>query len=519
MTESPSSGRSASTLSRIFENGSTPLARIGLTSSVLNLRAIGFIPPNDSDGDRQTRRARGPKRRNHAEPRAACAIHQLASGVLFAASAGICCEGEERIDSESSRAGSASKAKPRDREIFECSSQRAAKSAMRSMPKSRSNHALTPAMSACARSWARNRRPVRSARNAAASKKSLQIKQRDRVSAEPAKDPGRKSSSRTAAKIESRRRICRRQKRHVAPVAQTTVAILLARPARCRPRRAAQRAKRNRARLENQKRDRCARLRSENRRRNSAQQRQRRKDLKIAIDEREHETRAAKRRAAARISQTTGKVRLIDCRSSWRSRCATVSISSKSCGRFVGSSSRSIIAVAAKQAAMRDVVPFRDQMRGDEHGLAALRFEAKRFLQSFSPAGIETQARFVEQKNRCIGQQQEGDAEPLTHAAGKLVGANLRDIAQIRRDRAWLRNARPGHRATARKTQNFQRKSCADENSVVAADRPANVAPRFVAATMSNPLIARISAIRDESIRPAISSSCFCRRRSGRRST
>ena len=30
------------------------------------------------------------------------------------------------------------------------------------------------------------------------------------------------------------------------------------------------------------------------------------------------------------------------------------------------------LAVATKQAAVRDVVPFRDQMRGDEHCLAAL---------------------------------------------------------------------------------------------------------------------------------------------------
>src|SRR5262245_43678761 len=46
--------------------------------------------------------------------------------------------------------------------------------------------------------------------------------------------------------------------------------------------------------------------------------------------------------------------------------------------------------VAAKQAAMRDFVPFRDQMRGHEHALAAPGFEAQRFLKSFAPARIET---------------------------------------------------------------------------------------------------------------------------------
>jgi hypothetical protein len=51
---------------------------------------------------------------------------------------------------------------------------------------------------------------------------------------------------------------------------------------------------------------------------------------------------------------------------------------------------------ATKQAAMRDVVPFPDQMRGNKDGLAAFGFKAKRVLQSLSPARIETQARFIE---------------------------------------------------------------------------------------------------------------------------
>ena len=87
-------------------------------------------------------------------------------------------------------------------------------------------------------------------------------------------------------------------------------------------------------------------------------------------------------------------------------------------------------AVAAKEASMSNVVPFRDQMRGDQHRLSALGFEAKCLLQPFSPAGIETKAWFVEQKNRSVRQKQQSDAEPLARPAGKLFRANSRDIAQ-----------------------------------------------------------------------------------------
>ena len=107
--------------------------------------------------------------------------------------------------------------------------------------------------------------------------------------------------------------------------------------------------------------------------------------------------------------------------------------------------------VATKEAAVRNVVPFRDQMRGDEHCLAALRFEAKRLLQSFAPGRIETQARFVEQQDRRVGQKQQGQAEPLTRAAGKLAESESFRNRAVRLDRAWLRNARPRHRATARR--------------------------------------------------------------------
>ncbi len=80
---------------------------------------------------------------------------------------------------------------------------------------------------------------------------------------------------------------------------------------------------------------------------------------------------------------------------------------------------------------MRDVVPFPDQMRGDEHRLSALRFEAKGLLlKPFSPARIETQSRFVEQQHRRIGEQKQGEAEPLTRPAGKLVSPHSCEVAQ-----------------------------------------------------------------------------------------
>ncbi len=55
---------------------------------------------------------------------------------------------------------------------------------------------------------------------------------------------------------------------------------------------------------------------------------------------------------------------------------------------------------------MGNVVPFPDQMRGDEHCLAALCFKTKRLLQSFAPGRIKTQARFVEKQHRRVGQKQ-----------------------------------------------------------------------------------------------------------------
>ena len=65
-------------------------------------------------------------------------------------------------------------------------------------------------------------------------------------------------------------------------------------------------------------------------------------------------------------------------------------------------------AVATKEATVRNVVPFPDQMRGDEHCLAALRFEAKGFLQPFTPCRIEAQAGLIEQQHGRIRQKQQG---------------------------------------------------------------------------------------------------------------
>src|SRR2546421_6992679 len=45
---------------------------------------------------------------------------------------------------------------------------------------------------------------------------------------------------------------------------------------------------------------------------------------------------------------------------------------------------------------------------------------------------IETQSRFVEQKNGRIGQQEERDAETLPHSAGKFLGARARGVVQSR---------------------------------------------------------------------------------------
>ena len=100
MTESPSLGRSASTLSRIFENGSTPRARIGLTSSVLNLRAIvTFLPTVQTEASKRDER-RGPKRRNHAEPKSGVGDPPARQRCFVSRFGRDLFEGKERFDSE-----------------------------------------------------------------------------------------------------------------------------------------------------------------------------------------------------------------------------------------------------------------------------------------------------------------------------------------------------------------------------------------------------------------------------------
>src|SRR5713101_309635 len=99
----------------------------------------------------------------------ACAIHQFASGVLLAASAGICSSAKSASIRNESSGLSISSATQRSG-IFCMNSQRAANSATRSKPKSRSSHALTPTMSACARSCAKHPDARPSARNVAASR-------------------------------------------------------------------------------------------------------------------------------------------------------------------------------------------------------------------------------------------------------------------------------------------------------------------------------------------------------------
>ena len=82
------------------------------------------------------------------------------------------------------------------------------------------------------------------------------------------------------------------------------------------------------------------------------------------------------------------------------------SISSKLCGRFVGSSSRSI--TPSRQSRQRCATLFHSAIKCvvTRTVLPRSRFEAQRFLETFAPAGIETQSRLVEQKNGRIGQQQ-----------------------------------------------------------------------------------------------------------------
>src|SRR6476469_5411438 len=124
-----------------------------------------------------------------------------------------------------------------------------------------------------------------------------------------------------------------------------------------------------------------------------------------------------------------GIVRFIDCRSCGRvvrDRFQFVEIVRQICWIEFAFD----FAVATKEATVRNVVPFADQMRGHEHGCAALCFKTKRLLQSFAPGRIKTQARFIEQQHRCVGQKQQCQAKALTCAAGKLMSSNLFEMAQ-----------------------------------------------------------------------------------------
>ena len=153
-------------------------------------------------------------------------------------------------------------------------------------------------------------------------------------------------------------------------------------------------------------------------------------------------------------------------------------------------------AVAAKQAAMRDVVPFRDQMRGDEHCLAALRLRSAAFpaVVCASPDRDSGPARRAAARAR--------PAKATTR--GRAADVCRRKARRCELVRSRARPARSKHRFVTRsgdtaqprvKAQNFTHKSCADENWVVAANTIANAAPRFVACDDVDLIDPRSSAI------------------------
>src|SRR6266508_3747111 len=196
-----------------------------------------------------------------------------------------------------------------------------------------------------------------------------------------------------------------------------------------------------------------------------------------------------------------GKVRFIDCRS---------------CGRAVRDPFHFVeivrqicwiefafdFSVATKEAAVRNIVPFPDQMRGDKHCLAALRFKTKRLLQSFAPGRIKTQARFVQQQHGRVRQKQQGEAEPLTRAPGKLASPNLFEIAQSGKiEHGFVTQGRDTAHPRV-ETQNF----------------PTSHA-RMKTGSLRQIRQRTLRLYSDESTRPALSSSCFCPLRSDRRAT
>src|SRR5262249_51922040 len=79
---------------------------------------------------------------------------------------------------------------------------------------------------------------------------------------------------------------------------------------------------------------------------------------------------------------------------------------------------------------MRDVIPFADQVSGQQNCFAALGFELERVLKAFAPRRIETQSRFVEQQHRRIGQKQKRKPKSLPRATRELASANTCDFAK-----------------------------------------------------------------------------------------
>src|SRR5688572_3714093 len=57
------------------------------------------------------------------------------------------------------------------------------------------------------------------------------------------------------------------------------------------------------------------------------------------------------------------------------------------------------LAIPAEKTAISDTIPFSNEMRGHENRAAPLRFAVKQLLEARSPARIQTQTGFIEQKN------------------------------------------------------------------------------------------------------------------------
>ena len=89
-------------------------------------------------------------------------------------------------------------------------------------------------------------------------------------------------------------------------------------------------------------------------------------------------------------------------------------------------------AAVTEQAALRDAIPFRDQVRGHEHRFTARRFGVEHFLESLAPAGIKAEPGFVEQKDGRVRQKEKRDSESLAHPTGKRAAALVRRVRQTK---------------------------------------------------------------------------------------